>query len=85
MKSENSIDEIESLRKVVITKHFPNYYWIMTVEVDYHGDREQGYRLQHAIDEKVIYYMKLNISADDLVKTIPSKKYPRNWLQNVTS
>ena len=57
-----TIKEIEDLRDAVIKKHFNH-----SVSVYFN---QQYYMEQHSIDQKVLYYIALNITAKDILDSI---------------
>ena len=68
----NNIEKIEKLREAVIKKHFKHYYgfpgYVVGINCTYLGTYDEREAQERAIDNKVIYYIKLDITADDLIK-----------------
>lgn len=63
------IEEVERLREAVIKKHFPSFAVNSALDL-YHGLYEKVQRQEHWIDEKVLFYVKLGLSAEDVEKSI---------------
>jgi len=82
------IEEIEQLREAVIKKHFRHYYFDPTNpgallpghNCLYRGSYAEIQGQERAIDDKVLYYIKLGITAKDIeaeLKKISKKQHKK--------
>lgn len=63
----NKIKDIEKLRQAVIKRHYKNYYECMSIW-QYRGDNTNLFALAAEVDRKVLYYVQLGITAEELDK-----------------
>jgi hypothetical protein len=63
--TSNKIEEIEKLRDAVIKKHFQNYGMMSSLWA-YQNNYDLLCKVDAEIDRKVIYYVKLGITANEL-------------------
>lgn len=62
---KNKILEIEQLREAVVEKHFPNRNDVYAQHY-MNSNHQDIHTMEHAIDQKVLWYLQLGLTAKDL-------------------